>query len=121
MARQEALPYRHYASSPDGRMTAASNGEVNWRRNVPATESGLPCYGAKVASDRTAPDRWVQRFAFPFDTMLDKPVAPGETVYLNCISVLNPKLRGAGTLIQGVTPCTTVHITDRMGKVTLKK
>ena len=122
-ARQEALPYRHYASSPDGRMTAASNGEVNWRMNVPATESGPECYGAKVVSDRTNPQLWRQFFAFPLDTMLDKPVAPGDTIYLNCVSALNPKLtKGkSANFILTVTPATTVHITDRMGKVTLEK
>ena len=121
-ARQEALPYRHYASSPDGRIMGASNGEVNWRMNVPATESGPPAYGAKVVSDRSDPHLWRQRFAFPLDTMLDKPVKSGETIYLNCISVLNPKITKGRTknFILAVTPATTVHITDRMGKVSLE-
>lgn len=121
-ARQEAPPYRHYASSPDGRMTAASNGEVNWRMNVPATESGPIAYGAKVMSDRTNPHLWRQFFAFPLDTMLDKPVKPGETIFLNCITVLNPKItKGkASNFILSVTPATTVHVTDRMGRVALE-
>ena len=121
-AWQEALPYRHYASSPDGRIMGASNGEVNWRMNVPATESGPPAYGAKVVSDRSEPHLWRQRFAFPLDTMLDKPVRPGETIFLNCVSVLNPKVtKGkAKSYILTVTPATTVHVTDRMGKVTLE-
>ncbi len=120
-ALQEAPPYRHYASSPDGRMTGASNGEVNWRMNVPATESGPPSYGAKVVSDRTDPHLWRQRFAFPLDKMLDKPVAPGDTIFLNCVSVLNPKVtKGkASNYILTVTSATTVHVTDRMGRVTL--
>lgn len=120
-ARQEAIPYRHYASSPDGRMTATSNGEVNWRMNVAATESGPACYGAKVSSDLGTPDCWVQRFAFPFATMLDRSVAPGDTIYLNCVSVLGKRLLGPGdTFIQTVTPSSTVHTTDRMGRVILE-
>ncbi len=122
-ACQEAPPYRHYASSPDGRMLANSNGEVNWRMNVPATESGPPCYGAKVKSDRTNPHLWRQMFAFPLDTMLDKPVKPGQSIHLNCVSVLNHKITKGRTAnaILAVTPATTVHVTDRMGKVTLAK
>ena len=65
IAGQEALPYRHYYSGPDGRMKALSNGEVNWRQGVPATESGPEAYGAKCVADRTDPGRLVQRFAFP--------------------------------------------------------
>ena len=122
VARQEAIPYRHYASSPDGRMVAASNGEVNWRRNVPASESGDPTYGAKVASDTSAPDVWRQRFAFPLKGFLDGPVAPGGSFYMNCVRVTGDNLTEKKcTNILGVTPCTTVHITDRMGKVTLAK
>ena len=90
--------------------------------NVPATESGPPAYGAKVVSDRSDPHLWRQCFAFPLETMLDKPVTPGETIYLNCISVLNPKITKGRTknFILAVTPATTVHITDRMGKVSLE-
>lgn len=122
-ACQEAPPYRHYASSPDGRMVAFSNGEVNWRMNVPATESGPPCYGAKVKSDRTNAHLWRQMFAFPLDKMLDKPVKPGEFIHLNGIAVLNPKITKGRTAnyILAITPATTVHITDRMGKITLEK
>ena len=122
-ARQEAPPYRHYASSPDGRISAASNGEVNWRMNVPATESGPNAYGAKVVSDRTDPHLWRQRVALPLDAMLDKPVNPGDTIFLNCVTVLNPKIsKGrADNFILAVTPATTVHTTDRMGRVILEK
>ncbi|MBP5545264.1 MAG: DUF4838 domain-containing protein [Kiritimatiellae bacterium] len=122
-AWQEALPYRHYASSPDGRMSAASNGEVNWRMNVAATESGPECYGAKVISDRSNPHLWRQLFALPLDTMLDKPVKPGDTIFLNCVAVLNPKITEgkASNFILTVTPATTVHVTDRMGRVKLEK
>ena len=122
-ACQESLPYRHYGSSPDGRMVASSNGEVNWRMNVPATESGPECYGAKVMSDRSNPNLWRQLFAFPLDTMLDKEIKPGDTIYLNCITVLNNKLiKGiTDSFILAVTPATTVHITDRMGSIVLEK
>ena len=124
LARDEALPYRHYASNPAGKMTASSNGEVNWRRNVPASESGDPTFGARATGDITAKDKWVQRFAFPLDRMLDKPLAAGDSFHLNCMTVLGkghvPERRGH-VFIYGVTPVTTVHDVDRMGSVRLEK
>jgi len=39
--------------------------------------------GAKVASDTSAPDRWVVRMAFPLETLLPGSVKPGQTIYLN--------------------------------------
>jgi len=39
--------------------------------------------GAKVASDTSAPDRWVVRMAFPLKTLLPGGVQPGQTIYLN--------------------------------------
>lgn len=122
IARQEALPYRHYASSPDGRMVAMSNGEVNGRINVPAAESGLDAYGARVVSDTSSPEVWKQRFAFPLNGFTDAPVRPGESFHLNCIRVVNECLtQGKCSKILAVTKGTTAHTTDRMGKVTLEK
>jgi len=39
--------------------------------------------GVKVASDTSAPDRWVVRVAFPLKTLLPGGVQPGQTIYLN--------------------------------------
>jgi hypothetical protein len=38
---------------------------------------------AEVASDTSAPDRWVVRMAFPLKTLLPGGVQPGQTIYLN--------------------------------------
>ena len=122
IAGQEALPYRHYYSGPDGRMKALSNGEVNWRQGVPATESGPEAYGAKCVADRTDPGRWVQRFAFPLDNLIERPLKPGDAFYANFVRVTNKKLLAEGeNYIQSVVPCATVHTTDRLGKITLEK
>ena len=120
IAGQEGLPYRHYASGPDGRMKGLSNGEVNWRQNVPATESGPEAYGAKCVSDRTSPTRWIQRFAFPLDNLIERPLKPGDVFYANFVRVVNDQLRNGGTVIQPVVPCTSVHTTDRLGRITLQ-
>lgn len=49
-------------------------------------------------------------------------VAPGESFYMNCMRVTGDNLAEKKcTSILGMTPCPTVHITDRMEKVTLKK
>ena len=122
IARQESMPYRHYASSPDGRIVAMSNGEVNWRRYVPATESGPPAFGAKAESDMSVPGVWKQRFAFPLNGFTDAQLVPGDVFYMNCVRVTDMHLTEKKcSNILGVTPCTTVHTTDRMGKVTLEK
>lgn len=121
IAGQEALPYRHYYSGPDGRIGASSNGEVNWRQNVPATESGPAAYGAKCVSDRSDPGKWVQRFAFRLDNLIDHPLKPGDTFYANFVRVVCQALRFNGdNYIQTVVPCSTVHTTDRLGSILLE-
>ena len=119
MAGQEALPYRHYYSGPDGRMKATSNGEVNWRQGVPATESGPEAYGARCVSDRSVPGEWRQRFAFRLDNLIDRPLKPGDAFYANFVRVVGGKLRGGDSYIQTAVPCTTVHETDRLARITL--
>lgn len=122
VARQEALPYRHYASSPDGKIVAMSNGEINGRMNVPATESGVDAFGVRVASDTSKARVWKQRFAFPLKSFTDAPVVPGERVFINCVRVVNEDLtEGKGSKILAITKGTTVHTTDRMGMVTIEK
>lgn len=120
IAGQEALPYRHYFSGPDGRMGGASNGEVNWRQNVPATESGPPAYGARCTSDRSDQAKWVQRFAFPLGNLIERPLKPGDDFYANFVRVTNRKILEKGeSYIQTVVPFTTVHTTDRLARITL--
>ena len=123
--RQEAQPYRHYMTGCDGRMAASSYGEVNWRQHVSSKESGLINYGATCVSDRTAPDHWTARWAFPLATMTDAPLKAGDSFYLNCIRVACNAVGGPSDHwmfgIFSLTSFTTCHTCDRAGKVTLGK
>jgi len=120
--RQKAQPFRYYLSAPDGRMSAASYGEVNWRQNVPAAESGDAAYGAKCVTDVSKPDVWTARYAFPLKTMLEKPVKPGETIYFNITRVAGGGVTGTGKRfdILVLNPYTTVHTSDRAGEILVK-
>lgn len=95
--RQEAQPCRYYMTGCDGRMDALSYGEVNWRQGVPSRESGLVNYGAKCVTDRTAPDRWTARWAFPLATLADAPLKAGDSFHLNCIRVASNAIGGRRT------------------------
>ena len=119
IAGQESLPYRHYYSGPDGRMNATSNGEINWRQGVPATESGPEAFGGRCVSDRSDPKVWTQRFAFPLGNLIDRPLKTGDSFFANFVRVVNKKLSGADSYIQTAVPCTTVHETDRLARITL--
>ena len=126
-------PYRQYASSSDGRIRGASFGEVNWRWNVPSEEScKSPSFFAKVESDVSSPDTWVQRFAFPLDNLASKPLKPGETFYLMPFAVMGQKggdwrkavfsgyPNGFWSVIT-VMPEAALHTVDRSIKVQLAK
>ena len=122
VAGQEGLPYRHYFSCADGRIEGMSNGEVNWRQNVMATESGPSAFGAKCASDCGDPAKWVQRIAFPLDNLIERPLKPGDVFYVNPVRVCSKgQYREGESFIQSVVPCATIHTTDRMARVTLQK
>ena len=120
--RQRAQPFRYYLSAPDGRIVGSSWGEVNWRQNVPAEESGDKAYGAKCTTDLSRPDVWTARYAFPLARMLDKPVAPGETIYFNIVRVAGGEVANTGKRfdILVLNPYTTVHTSDRAGEILLK-
>ncbi|MBQ6331125.1 MAG: DUF4838 domain-containing protein, partial [Kiritimatiellae bacterium] len=123
--RQEAQPYRYYMTGCDGRMDALSYGEVNWRQGVPSKESGLVNYGAKCVTDRTAPDHWTARWAFPLATLADAPLNAGDSFHLNCIRVACNAIGGPSDHwmfgIFSLTSFTTCHTCDRAGRVTLAK
>ena len=121
--RQRAQPFRYYMSAPDGRISGQSWGEVNWRQNVKASETGHPSYGAKCVTDVTRPDVWTSRYAFPFATMLDKPVKPGETVYFNLVRVAGKAVAAKAEKAFGIftfTPFTTVTTSDRAGEILIE-
>lgn len=116
-AKQRALPYRQYASGPGGLTTALSHGEVNWRMNVPLTDSGM-----KAVSDTTAPDVWVTRMVFPLATVLAGGAQPGESLYMNIMRISGPALNASGAmgLDTWVSYC-SVHEVDRLGELKLEK
>ena len=121
LAAQPAQPYRCYFSGPKGWVKAASWGEVNWRQNVPASASGHEAYHAVCKSDRSDPNEWVMRYAFPLAEAASKPLKPGDTLYLNAATVFGREICGERCAIFTVTPYTTCHTSDRIGAVKLAK
>ncbi len=121
VARQRALPYRQYLVGPTGLHKALSNGEVNWRSRVPATEYTDKFFGGNVKCT-TDDKQWVTRMAFPLKSLTEKPLSPGDSFYMNVVRVRNGKLAGEPQFgIDTWVSHTTVHTVDRLGKVTLAK
>jgi hypothetical protein len=113
-ARQRAQPFRQYGVGPTGMIKAYSYGEVNWRQGVEMTETGI-----RAVTD-TSGNRWVTRLSWPLATLLDQPVTPGETIYMNVIRTSNPKLAGeSGFGIDTWVSYCTVKEVDRLGAVKL--
>jgi len=113
-ARQRAQPFRQYAVGPTGMTVAISYGEVNWRQKVKMDETGI-----SAATD-TSGNRWITRLSWPLDTIVDQPVRPGETLYMNVIRVSNSKLAGElGFGIDTWVSYCTVREVDRLGEVKL--
>ena len=129
-ALQQGTPAREWFCSPDGRMNAASFNEMNMRWGVGSEEHGLLRFGARYASDLTKGDRWIMRWAFPLDKMLNRPVKPGDTLYTNATTVLGqhfkPFFGGAflgnpGWGLLTMTSYTSVHCYDRMSTLLIGK
>ena len=122
-ATERAQPYRYYITAPDGRILALSYGEVNWRQNVAAAESGDPTFRAKAKNDTSSfKDRWVARYAFPLDWAASSPVKPGGTLFMNVARVMNGRLCDSvrDYAVFTLTPYTAVHTTDRTASVRLE-
>jgi len=115
IARQRALPYRQYAVSPSANLKASSHGEVNWRMNVPMDDTRV-----KAVSDRSRPDAWTVRMAFPLDSMLSEKVGKGDKIYMNILRVSSPEITGSGFGIDTWVAFCTVHETDRLGEIVLE-
>jgi hypothetical protein len=113
-ARQRAQPFRQYAVGPTGMTKALSYGEVNWRQGVEMPQTGI-----RAVAD-TAGNRWVSRLSWPLATLVDQPVKPGETIYMNILRTSNPKLAGEGRfgIDTWVSFCTVKEV-DRLGEVKL--
>jgi len=116
LARQRAQPFRQYGIGPTGMIKALSYGEVNWRQGVLMPDTGI-----KVVPDISG-NRWVTRISWPLKTMLDQPVKPGETIYMNILRTSNPKLAGEkGYGIDTWVSYCTVKEVDRLGEVKLAR
>lgn len=121
IAFQRGMPSRFYLTNAFGDCMAQSDGEVNFRRNVNAKESGDASYGMRYTTDRSQRDRWTNRYAFPLATMLMRPVVPGDTVYFNIARVMSPgyaKKAGPSGMPYGLhlftlTSYSAVHTIDR--------
>lgn len=115
-ALQRAQPFRQYSSGPTGKSKALSHGEVNWRQNVEMPETGF-----RVSSD-TSGNRWVTRMSWPLETILNRPVEPGDTIYMNILRVSNPDLSGEPLLgiDSWVSHCTVKEV-DRLGEIKLEQ
>ena len=123
LACQRGQPFRYWLSAPDARIAGISWGEVNWRQNVSAKESGHPSYHVKCWTDTSKPNQWTSRWAFPFDKMLNKPIKTGDTIYFNIIRVASGDVAKTGKrfdIISVDNPYITVHTSDRTGEIILK-
>jgi hypothetical protein len=117
LSAQRGFPYRQFLVGPTGLVAALLNGEVNGRMYVVLAE-----HGVRVASDTSAPDRWVSRIAIPLAKAVAGGTRPGGTVYLNLVRVSSPAVGGVSPLsIATWVSYTTVHDVDRSAEVVLEK
>ena len=120
VARQRAMPYRHFLCGPDGRMVSASYGEVDGRLGVDSKASGTEHWGVRYASDCSSGDLWRARWALPLKTLTDRPLKPGDVFYLNPASVLHPGAIGEKEFgIFSPVSYSGVRVFDRMVEIVL--
>jgi hypothetical protein len=75
--------------------------------------------GFKAVTD-TSGNRWVSRLSWPLKTLVDKPLKPGDTMYMNILRTSNPQLAGEPRygIDTWVSYCTVKEV-DRLGEVKL--
>ena len=122
VAGQMAQPFRQYMIGPTAMTEGLSYGEVNWRQGVKSTEYTTKAFGIKAVSD-TKGDKWVVRLAFPLANILERPIKPGDDIYMNIMRVMSPQLaKGSGKFgLDTWVPYTTVKDVDRLAKIHLEK
>lgn len=123
IAGQRAQPFRQYLIGPTAMTMGLSYGEVNWRQKVLATEYTEKAFGMKAVSDMTG-DTWVLRLSFPLNNIIERPVRPGDKLYMNILRIMNPRICGEPGAKYGIdtwSAFTTVHEVDRLGRITLGK
>lgn len=113
--------YRAYFSSPDGRMRAGDFGDGKWG----AFPRGAvrPSFGAKCVSDTSRDGIWRTRYSFPLENLAEKPLKPGDGVFLNIASVLDPRHVGrpGNHAVLVATPYSYTHDTRRTGTLLLAR
>ncbi|MFA5203109.1 MAG: DUF4838 domain-containing protein [Lentisphaeria bacterium] len=114
VAKDRALPYRQFAINPHGLLAATTNGEVNFRMNVPIMDHGI-----RVISDASAPDRWVTRAVLPFASLTPAGVAAGNPFYLNLARVTSPQLTGGAFGVDTWVAYSKLGDVDRLAQVML--
>lgn len=118
-ASEKNSAYRTYFSSPNGRIRAGAFGKGKW--DVAPAKELRPAFGAKCVSDTSRNGLWRTRYAFPLKSLVDKPLKPGDSVYLNVASVLHPShvgRVGSHTVLIS-TSYSGLHDTGRIGTVVL--
>jgi hypothetical protein len=106
VAKQRGKPYRQMGVNARGVHIDLAFGE-----NTQKWDSG-----AVIVSDRSAPDRWTTRIAFPLAQLLPGGVRAGDTIYLNVIR----STRGDNAL-SWIPTFGGYHAPDRLGEVLLEK
>lgn len=116
-AAQRSLPYRQFAFGPNKQVVALSNGEINWRMNVPIENPGI-----RVISDVSTTNLWVTLIAIPLKILTINGVKPDGIFYMNITRVSSPELLNQPVLdIYTWVPYCTVQDVDRLAKITLEK
>jgi hypothetical protein len=106
VAKQRGKPYRQMGVNARGVHIDLAFGE-----NTQKWDSG-----AVIVSDRSAPDRWTTRIAFPLAQLLPGGVQPGDTIYLNVIR----STRGDNAL-SWIPTFGGYHAPERLGEVLVEK
>jgi len=114
LARQRALPYRQYAVSPTANVIGLSQGEVNWRMNVPLEKMNV-----RARSDTSRPDRWIVRLSFPLSEMADEALRKGDKFYMNVQRVSSPSL-AKGCDVDSWVSFSSTHEPDRLAEIVLE-
>jgi hypothetical protein len=106
VAKQRSQPYRQMGVNAKGTHLDLAYGE-----NTDKWDSG-----AVVVSDRSAPDRWTMRIAFPLAQLLPGGVQPGDTLYLNVV-----RSTRADNALSWIPTFAGYHAPNRFGEVVLEK
>ena len=106
VAKQRSAGYRQMGVNAKG-----THIDLAYRENTDKWDSG-----AVVVSDRSAPDRWTTRLAFPLAQLLPGGVQPGGTLYLNVV-----RSTQYSNALSWIPTFGGYHAPSRFGEVLLEK